>query len=166
MTHPATAETSNTPPLIMEVTEIISPLRLEAYRQVAGETDGAVAIEVVAGPGDTITVDEPGGFRGSNPRDLGNFLGVNLDNTAARIAAQTGKSRSIELGQDQTAVLVRRPATFHPQTMEQLSDFNMHDFYRRTTAKYKQLKAAKRVADRLKLAESAQSGEATAPEDN
>ncbi len=55
-------------------TEVVSPLRAWSYAEAAHQL-GGISVEVVAEPGDVMTVAEPhNGYRASNVRDRGDLV--------------------------------------------------------------------------------------------
>ena len=85
-------------------TEVVSSLRAWTYAEAAHKL-GQISVEVVAEPGDTITVSEPqNGFRTHNPRELGDLVGVNLPDQPGH-----PKVKNIEVAEDHKGIVVTSP---------------------------------------------------------
>lgn len=122
------------PVRLINTTEVISEDRLAAYEHVASTLGGAVVLEQVAGPGDSITVVPAAGFRLGNRRDRGTLVGVNHEPTGEDEAM-------IPLRDGQVAVVVERPAQHDPVTGHTVSGFSMWSFYEATNEEYKRIRA-------------------------
>lgn len=80
MTNHDTPQTTPAPEVhATGTTEVVSPLRAWSYAEAAHKL-GNITVEVVAEPGDVMTVATPNnGYRDGNVRDRGDLIGVNLD---------------------------------------------------------------------------------------
>ncbi len=138
--NPETALTNRNPAEVQPPgsAEVVSLPRVWAYAEAAREL-GGISVDVVAHPGDQMMIARPrNGFRAGSIRDLGDYVGVNVEDAPAG-----RRVRTVEIPEGKNGVVVTSP--LHERNIAG-DRHSLRDFYTLSNELYDKRRAELRKA--------------------